>query len=288
MNPNPSLTQGIDFPRTQETARGILEADPLKLIREEHRCRRRGGPARSQREFRPNDSRKHDSEACTPSTTYWSGSIVCSTCRGSERSRQLRFPQRRLARDRHRAASTADVGGPAPNFSMPRPNLAEATKLRSMVVGGEVVLLAPNGISDFNDSRKHDSEACTPSTKYWSGSIVCLTCRGSERSCQQLFPQRRPARDRYRTASTADVGGPAPNFSTTRPNLAEATKLLTSEEKTCAIAGSGVDFKIMAGRCMLRRDVMMSDLRRGSTRMRASCGLPRANYDDTGRIGEAR
>ncbi|SIO66849.1 hypothetical protein SAMN05443247_11486 [Bradyrhizobium erythrophlei] len=95
---------------------------------------------------------------------------------------------------------------------------------------------------------------------------------GFPTSTTRVFPQRRPARDRCRTASTADVGGPAPNFSTTRPNLAEATKLLTSEEKTCAIAGNGVDFKIMAGRCMLRRDVMIADLRKGSTRTRASCG----------------
>jgi hypothetical protein len=100
----------------------------------------------------------------------------------------------------------------------------------------------------------------------------CSLRTGFRTSTTRVFPQRRPARDRCRTASTADVGGPAPNFSTTRPNLEKATKLLTSEEKTCAIAGNGIGFKILAGRCMLRRDVMMSDLRKGSTRTRASCG----------------
>ena len=85
-----------------------------------------------------------------------------------------------------------------------------------------------------------------------------------ERSYRLGLRQRRPAQGRCRIGVTADTGRPAPNFSATRPtpnlNLAVGAKLLSLGQKTCAIAGNGVGFKIMAGRRLLRRNITESDV----------------------------
>jgi hypothetical protein len=89
-----------------------------------------------------------------------------------------------------------------------------------------------------------------------------------ERSYRLGLRQRRPAQGRCRIGVTADTRRPAPNFSATRAtpnlNLAEGAKPLSLGEKTCAIAGNGVDFRIMAGR-LLRRNITGRLLRRNIT-----------------------